>query len=341
MKWISVLKDRLYRYSFYCFANSLEVCQYMKGNIHNKNLLKICYAVLSPYFLLKWGIREITDYTIGQLNISTEKEYEYKDQLSVVAIVKNEGLYIREWIEFHKIVGVTKFYIYDNESNDQLEKILASYIKSGEVVYEYFPGKSKQLDAYNNAVKKYKNNTKYMAFIDLDEYLMPSHYGEKLPEVIDSILSINKHAAGVGVTWRIFGSSGHINKPKGMVIENYMKRSVDYCWQNFHIKTVCDPRKIDRVVSPHFVKYKSGYWCINEFGRRLRAWFPLGQCFDKIKINHYFCKSREEALLKWNRGLADRNTKYDWKKFEDYDLNDIQDDSMVPYIKILKQKLER
>lgn len=340
MNFMAVLKDRLHRYGFYCFANSIEVCQLLKDNIHDKGVLKLCYGLISPYLLISWGIRELADYTIGQINILFEKKITFKDQLSIVAIAKNEGPYIKEWIEFHKLVGVTRFYIYDNESDDQLNEILEPYIKSGEVIYKYYPGKSKQIAAYNDALKRFKLDTKYMAFIDLDEYLMPSTYGDNLSDVIDNILKNNKHAAGVGVTWRVFGSSGHVSKPDGLVVENYTYRSVDRCWQNFHIKTVCNPRKIKSMVSPHFAKYKVGYWCINEFGRRLRAWFPLGQCFEKIKINHYFCKSREEALLKWNRGLADRNTKYDWKKFEDHDLNDVHDDSMQPYIKTLKKRLE-
>ena len=43
---------------------------------------------------------------------------DYKNKLSFVAIVKNEAPYIVEWIEFHRLVGVDKFYIYDNESSE-------------------------------------------------------------------------------------------------------------------------------------------------------------------------------------------------------------------------------
>lgn len=66
---------------------------------------------------------------------------EYKNKLSFVAIVKNEAPYIIEWIEFHKLVGVDKFYIYDNESSDNLKELLQPYIKSGIVVYHSSPGK--------------------------------------------------------------------------------------------------------------------------------------------------------------------------------------------------------
>ena len=38
------------------------------------------------------------------------------DILSLTLIVKNEAFYIKEWIEFHRMIGVTHFYIYDTYS---------------------------------------------------------------------------------------------------------------------------------------------------------------------------------------------------------------------------------
>jgi hypothetical protein len=38
-----------------------------------------------------------------------------------------------QWIEYHKMVGVNHFYIYDDESLDNSEEILAPYICDGTV----------------------------------------------------------------------------------------------------------------------------------------------------------------------------------------------------------------
>ena len=345
MKFINIVLDRLKRYGFYCHTCSIILCQNLKEHIKNKKILKSIYIIISPFLLLKWVFTMFAEVTIGSFfalyRKNKENKIKFENELSIVAIAKNEGLYIKEWIEFHKLVGVSKFYIYDNESSDSLKNILKNYIANGEVIYTYFPGKSMQLPAYNDAITRYMHKSRYMAFIDLDEFLMPSEYGKLLPDIINDIVNQSIHAAGVGVTWRVFGSSGYEKKPDGLVTECYMKRGVDNCWQNYHIKTVCNPRLVKYYVSPHFPLYKLGLWNINENGRRLRAWFSLGQCYNKIKINHYFCKSKEEALMKWNRGLADRNEKYDWKKFEDHDLNDIYDDCMLPYIPILKENIKR
>ena len=38
--------------------------------------------------------------------------------LAVCAIYRDEASYMQEWIEFHRLVGVERFYLYDNNSVD-------------------------------------------------------------------------------------------------------------------------------------------------------------------------------------------------------------------------------
>ena len=51
-----------------------------------------------------------------------------KVYLSITAVLQNEAPYIKEWIEYHRLVGVERFYIYDNESTDNVKEILKPYI---------------------------------------------------------------------------------------------------------------------------------------------------------------------------------------------------------------------
>lgn len=91
--------------------------------------------------------------------------------MAIVSIVKNEEPYIREWIEYHKLVGVDHIYIYDNGSNDKTVEIARKYQTEGFVTLIEFPGQGVQLTAYDDALHKYKNDVDYMAFIDADEFL--------------------------------------------------------------------------------------------------------------------------------------------------------------------------
>jgi len=49
---------------------------------------------------------------------SGKQRSEKKFHVSICAIFKNEAPYLREWIEFHRIVGIDHFYMYNNRSDD-------------------------------------------------------------------------------------------------------------------------------------------------------------------------------------------------------------------------------
>ena len=49
--------------------------------------------------------------------------------LAVVAIMKNAGPYIKEWLDYHLLAGVEHFFIYDNDSLDNMKEVLQPYIE--------------------------------------------------------------------------------------------------------------------------------------------------------------------------------------------------------------------
>lgn len=141
--------------------------------------------------------------------------------LSIVAIIKNEGQYIEEWVRYHIIAGVQRFYLYDNDSSDNTKIILKKYIDAGYVNLIPFPGIAMQLSAYNDAIDKFRYKTKYMAIIDADEFLYSCNRSMNVRETVDSIFSSYPQAGGIAVNWRMFGSSGLVKKPiRGRLSEN-------------------------------------------------------------------------------------------------------------------------
>lgn len=227
---------------------------------------------------------------------------------------------------------------YDNESDDNTVEMLKPYIDSGLVEYAFIKGKGRQLDAYNDAIAQHKEECRWMAFLDMDEYLMPAKSFEPIYKVVSDLVSkTGKGAVGVGVNWCIYGSSFLDKKPNGLITENFLYRGTEKDWGNFHIKTICNPRMVKKYISPHYPIYKLGGHSINDSdGKRIWGWFCHDVKWQTLRINHYYCKSKEQYLQKISRGLGDRVGEYDMKQFNDYDLNNIKDESMLVYVDKIK-----
>lgn len=262
---------------------------------------------------------------------------DFKYNLAFTAIVKDEAQYIEEWILFHQLVGVEKFYIYDNGSTDNLYEVLKKYIDSNLVEYKNFPGKNMQTVSYMHSIFCHKNDVKYMGFVDIDEFVFPKE-NKNLFGIIDSILT-KYNAPGIGINWRMYGSSGYTSKIDGLVIENYKLRAIDNFDPNKHVKTICNPRSVLFFRNPHFPYYKNGY-NIDENGNKIKGPFNYNNSCAQLCINHYFTKSKEDYLFKMNRGRADSFKKRDISDFYRHDKNDIYDYILEEYVSIIKNELE-
>ena len=103
---------------------------------------------------------------------------DFKNEIIFSTIVKNEDKYIRQWIDFHSRIGVTRFIIYDNSNQDTLAKLLKDYIANKKVVlirWEYpyrlpISGISGQTTQQNHSIYAFKTS-KYIGLFDVDEYV--------------------------------------------------------------------------------------------------------------------------------------------------------------------------
>lgn len=254
--------------------------------------------------------------------------------LAAVAILKNEGPYLKEWLDYHLLASVEHFYLYDNDSPDNQREVVAPYVKAGLVDYTIAPGKFMLMQTFNDAVKRFKFQSRYMAFIDGDEFIFP-RTAQNIAEVVDEILSHNANAAGLAINWQLFGSNGQetADYSRG-VLERFTRRAPSN-WApdgtgNAHVKTISNPRKINYFSIPHFAFYFEGVFAVNEKGGIVHGPFNKPVTAEKIVINHYSVKSREEYAKKVSRGAAD-HARYYMKNFDNSDHNDEFDDGILKY----------
>jgi hypothetical protein len=60
--------------------------------------------------------------------------------VGICAVAKDQPDDIREWVEYHRWLGVGRIYLYDNRSKLPMGAAVMDYIKSGFVEYQYFSG---------------------------------------------------------------------------------------------------------------------------------------------------------------------------------------------------------
>lgn len=222
-----------------------------------------------------------------------------------------------------------KFYLYDNESTDDTTELLAPYIKSGIVEYTYFPGLKRQLPAYGDCLEKRKVESKWIAFIDLDEFLFPVQDDN----ITDWLKTIPDGTSQILVHWHMFGSSGHEKRPDGPVLENYKFRGHNI-YSKGHQKSILNPRM---VLEPGVHYFRTVQNTVDESGRTIRRkGYELPS--NRIRINHYHCKSWEDYQARNARGCVFFGVpNYSLEGFKKHDHNDIYDYSAERFVKKLKK----
>ena len=172
--------------------------------------------------------------------------------LSICAVYRDEAPYLREWVEFHRLVGVERFFLYNNNSGDEHREVLAPYVEDGSVTIHDWPQWPAQIQAYDDCLKRHRERLQVDAFIDLDEFLF-SPEGTPLPEILREF----EEFPGVGVNWarvRIVGAPDHAARARARVIRAAHGRF----GINRHIKSIVNPARVRAFCLPHFFMYDQG-----------------------------------------------------------------------------------
>ena len=242
--------------------------------------------------------------------------------LSVACISKDEAPYIKEWIEYHKIVGVERFYFYDNESSDNTKEVLKPYIDSGEVIYKYVEGKLMQVPSYQDAILMARGQTRWLALIDLDEFIVPIEKNS-VPEFLKDF----EQYPGIGINSLIFDYNGHRVPPKengGLVTANYVRvpKNPDDPCNKICIKSIVNPMEVVSLNNPHIFQFRN-YGTVTE-NCELTGSLTKHYSASKIRINHYIARSAEDVENKQKKGSAATRRYVNYKPRELNILKDIE-----------------
>lgn len=232
--------------------------------------------------------------------------------LAVVSMVKNEGEILKEWITFHRLVGCDHIYLYDNGSSDNTADVLRPFVAEGFVTLmpwpEFFPwGLHANIDsreaAFAHAICSFGARCRWMMFIDVDEFVFPARAND-----LKEPLSAYEDLPAVALPWHMFGHSGHVSKPDGLVTENYtMRASVPVTEPLLaKYKSVADPVRI-RMARHHRFIVDEGRITYTQSRKVLKDpdWgFLEPDSADPIILNHYYTRSVEQFERKILRPSA-------------------------------------
>ncbi len=236
-------------------------------------------------------------------------------QLSICAVFQNEELFLKEWIEYHHLIGVEHFYLYNNLSTDKSLEILQPYISKGLVeLYNWeVDAKSQndylqllQVPTYMHALNIAKETSEWIAFIDIDEFIAPVHHDNLI-----TFLKDYKDYGALSINWQIFGTSRMDDLPKNKLItESLVWKAPETFPKNEYIKYIAQPKCVKTIHDPHSFEFYPGYYAVN--GKKEKMETHRGQLvsIDEIRINHYWFGTKNWFLFnklprrdKWGMSL--------------------------------------
>lgn len=268
----------------------------------------------------------------------------HKYYLSICAIFHNEDRFLKEWIEYHRLVGVEHFYLFNHLSTDSYLDVLTPYIEKGIVELFDWPYPTQnhknwvkvQCGAYNFLVDLRKEETFWLAIIDTDEFIVPVK-----PENLQNFLTKYEKYAGLGINWVHFGSSHVTRIPENKtLIGTLTKRAPLYIEKNHFVKSIVQPKKIKLVNKPHHCLYKKGYFHVTENKEPFRRnkSFTNVISVNKIRIHHYPHRDEEFFYNEKRRRFKEWFPNAPHKEMET-NYNDIKDPLMLRYVPVLEKRL--
>jgi hypothetical protein len=226
----------------------------------------------------------------------------YKYNASICVIAKNEEPYFEEWLDYHFKIGFEHIYIIDNNSNNRLDTFLSSYLNRKLItIINYREVKpSCQDSAYCYCMLNFGSETRWMAFIDVDEFFVLKRH-ENISEFLKKYIKY----PSIIVSWVMFGANGQLCKSSGKVMDRFPTpakegtrvNEMNMCFKSI-VQTIC-------YTSTHDCSIRSAhrwtYPAFNEKGKRVFG-ETSKQSVSYIALNHYYTKSYEEFLSRISSG---------------------------------------
>ena len=280
-------------------------------------LVLLCFSV--AYFHIWWSKAQGPSKAQEPSAVFLKGRSEDSQYLAICVMAQNQHEYIVEWVAYHAMQGVGRFNVYDDNSIPSLQPALQPHINSGLVTYHALGASyrdthpSPQTSVYDQCILDYRLRHRFLAFIDLDEFLFLRDPNiSSLPHFLQEF----EGYGALGVNRVMFGSSGHEHRPAGNTLANFCR-----CWSKGvgRVKTIANTAYVHRALNPHQFSYLDAKVAVNENFAPIVGHATASHQSARIAVYHYVLKSRQQYEEKMLRGAGDRSHK-DVTFFEDVEV---------------------
>ena len=276
-------------------------------------------------------------------------------KVALCAIAKNENLYIREWVEWYKNLGISKIFLYDNNeifNGERFEEVINDYIESGFVeivnrrgitisVHSDKDGQTLQGLSFKDCFYNNYKNYDYICFFDIDEYL--EIYDYSVYKNLNEFLQDFDKYDGIRVQWKMYGDNNQLYYENKPVFERF--KSESNASYDKHVKQILNCNKVfDEELSfcAHGV-FNKKYIFVNVNKKPLKNVYMdiTGYNDLPVYLNHFYSKSTEEFLKrKYNKPSAvsgtnnTRNFNIDFLKKQYFEYNKVTNEKEQMFNKL-------
>lgn len=226
-----------------------------------------------------------------------------KYRLVAACLFRDSAFYLREWIEYHLLVGVEKFYMCDHLSSDGAIAILAPYVARGQVVLVHCDRELPTMSGHDfalhfenvlhvpfmrAAVDAARTEADWIMLLDSDEFVVPTRESDT---DLRAVLARheNDETAILYVNWQMYGTSGVRRKPtEALLVETLTMRARTVEAINTRVKSIVRPQRFGKMETPHWAEPAPGTG-VARFtnGARIAPWQFGPIVLDELRINHY------------------------------------------------------
>ncbi len=194
---------------------------------------------------------------------------------------------------------------------------------------------SRQVLAYCHAIENFGAAFRWMACIDIDEYIVP-----KADRSICDALSSLVQFSSISLPWTMFGTNGHICQPLVAAPYAFTNRTVDRPRQLLEFKCIFDPCEVLRM-RVHAVRTASmGDQTANDVGLVAPYRGRSASSFisdTRIQLNHYYTRAQYDLNQKLTKGgvsgfSLEHRRRSILDKVEHIDGSTVEDRSAIEFI---------